>query len=250
MQLVLNIFAMKIKHLDAMKVHLQSLFYFLLIPMPVAVDVSRYQKIRKSIRNAEFKQVSASVITDRLIGLIGAFVVILLSLPFMYAQLNAELLNANILLLMFVVTSLLLLATFIRLRGDARIASALNNLLTLLGSKGTVVGIAVLVSVVINIIVACAVYLFACAVGLKVDLSVIIIGSAVSLFGMIVPVSFAGIGISEALAGGTFVLFGAAPLDATYLALAGYFSRVVGGLQGGAWEIFDGLVDITGHQKS
>ena len=244
MQIILGAFEIKLTHLKALKVHLQSLFYFLVIPSPVAVDLARAQKVRSAATSSTLSTIGLAVVTDRVIGLIGSIVIVILFAPAVWPSLNFELINIKSSIFIIMAIAVLGTAILYKVIGNQALKEQLLQFRGFCARHRLVFFKAILLSIIINILVGLSVCAFALAMGLTFSPLIIITGLAAALFGMLVPISVAGIGASEAFASGIFVLFDIDILDAAIIAFLAYGARVAGGVLGAFWEISDGLNQV------
>ena len=64
MQLVLRLFEVRIGWLPALRIHLQSMFYFFALPMTVGLEIARYVKIRAIEPAATVVQMSSALLLE------------------------------------------------------------------------------------------------------------------------------------------------------------------------------------------
>jgi uncharacterized membrane protein YbhN (UPF0104 family) len=232
MQLVLRLFDVRIAWLPALRIHLQSMFYFFALPMTVGLEIARFIKIRQLQPGATMLQMSSALLIDRLLGAGSALVVGLLCLPFV--NLNAPVtvpawgwLAAAGGALAVAGGAALLVPRSRQLIGDAW---------RLLSGRGPgIVGLFA-VSLIMHVIFAAGVHVLAAGLGLPLAFVDTLFAVAGGLLLVAIPVSLAGLGPAEVGAAGLLLMMGYAPTVALVAGALPYLARLLGALEGAAWE--------------
>ena len=81
MRLLLRLFKMKIGWVAAVRIHFQSMFYYVAVPMTVGLEISRFMKIQAIDPSASKPGLAAALLIDRCIGALAALALALLCLP-------------------------------------------------------------------------------------------------------------------------------------------------------------------------
>ena len=201
LQWVLRLCAVRIGWLTALRIHLQSMFYFFAVPMTVGLEIARFVKIRAVDPQASKAGLTTALLLDRLLGAAAALGLGLLLWP--------------------------------RFRGWLAQVWALT--------RGRRLGLAALfwLSMAMHVLFAAGVQFAARAFGLPVSLADTVFAVAGGMLLVAVPVSLAGLGPAEAGAAGLFVAFGYTPAVAITAGALPYLARLVGALEGGVFEIVE-----------
>lgn len=234
MQLVLRLFGIRIGWLDALRIHLQSMFYFFALPMTVGLELSRFLKIRQVQPSATVVQASSALLLDRLLGAGSALVTAVLCLPFVRAGVALDLPGwgwpVAALSALASATAILLWPRARRLLADAwRLAH---------GRWRGLAGLFAL-SMAMHGLFAGGVLLVAKGLGLPLAFADTLLAVAGGMLLVAVPVSFAGLGPAEAGAAGLLVAMGYALPVALAASALPYLMRLAGALQGAAWELIE-----------
>ena len=234
MQLVLRLFGVRIGWWPALRIHLQSMFYFFALPMTVGLEIARYVKIRAIQPSASVVQMSSALLLDRLLGAGSALAVAVLCLPFVRAAISVDVpLWAWIAGL--VGAALLSLAAWLWPRSRRLMQDALRL------ASGRWLGLAGLfvLSMGMHTIFAAGVQLTAVALGLQVTLLETLFAVAGGLLLVAIPVSLGGLGPAEAGSAGLFVAMGQPTSVALVAGALPYLLRLVCALEGAAWELVE-----------
>src|SRR5919205_295969 len=174
LQWVLRLCAIRIGWLAALRIHLQSMFYFFAVPMTVGLEIARFVKIRAIDPQASKAGLTTALLLDRLLGAGSALAVAVLCLPLVRTRIPIDLPPA-----------------WVALR---------------LGAAALFV-----LSMAMHVLFAAGVQFAARAFSLPVSLADTVFAVAGGMLLVAVPVSLAGLGPAEAGAAGLFVAFGYAP---------------------------------------
>ncbi len=239
MRSLLGVFGISIGLLDAHRIHLQSLFYFFFVPMSVGMEVSRFLKVSTLVAGVSGISLTAALIVDRVVGALAAGVVALLCLPYITLASPLNLAGGAVIWASVGVAVAVLLAGWLVIRRFTRggqLESLARAIRTRPGSLASGVG----VSLLMQLCMGGAVFFAATAFGVIVAPVEVVFAVAASMFALLIPVSVVGAGPVEVAAVGVFVALGVQPPDAVLLASIVYSCRLVGALQGGFWEFFEG----------
>jgi uncharacterized membrane protein YbhN (UPF0104 family) len=246
MQLVLGLFGIGIGWAHALRIHLQSMFYFFALPMTVGLEVSRFLKIRQVAPAATVVQTSSALLVDRLLGAGSALATAALCIPFVRAAIAPDLrgwtwLLAGLLALGAASGLLLLWPRARRLLTDAwRLTH---------GRRRGLVGLLAL-SMIMHALFAAGVLLVAKGIGLPLGFVDTLFAVAGGMLLVALPVSVAGLGPAEAGTAGLFVAMGYALPVALAASTLPYLLRLVGALEGAAWEFIEsGVATATAMRR-
>ena len=234
LQWVLRLCAIRIGWLSALRIHLQSMFYFFAVPMTIGLEVARFVKIRAIEPQASTAGLTTALLLDRLLGAGSALAVAVLCLPLVWTRIPLDVSPAWLPIALGAAMALgfgLLLWP--------RFRTWLAHIWQL--TQGRRLGLAALLvlSIVMHVLFAAGVQFAARAFGLPVSLTDTIFAVSGGMLLVVVPVSLAGLGPAEVGALGLFVACGSTPAVALAAAGLPYLARLVGALQGGLWEIVE-----------
>lgn len=201
-QIVLRKLEFKFSYLETLKFLWVGIFFNQALPSSIGGDAMRAYYLQKSYGN--IKKTTIGVLLDRLYGLIGLFLLVIIVSPFLYLKFKSLELNLEILLFF----AGLILCVLLSLSFDIlpikltkwRIIRGLNAISSegrkILLNRDT--GILVLFfSILIHSISILAVILLSHALGLKISLiGIIVVIPLVTIFTLI-PISIAGWGVRE-----------------------------------------------------
>ncbi|MDC0387469.1 hypothetical protein OAN74_01150 [Gammaproteobacteria bacterium] len=230
-----------ISFLNAVKIHLQSQFYFFCVPI-VGMDAARFFKIKNS---CSFPTTNSSVakvlIYDRLAGVIGALVVALACLPFLQTSAHiVGLIILSVLTFLFIACILIvMLARFTKLRNilvSVIERKSLNSLIKLVLIEGAMSSAFMSISVVLG----------GFALGLEFDPIIVVLGASIAMLANAVPINLFGLGPAELAMGSIFILLGISVEVSLALVSLSFLGRFIGAFEGASLE---GASDLSSALK-
>ena len=237
MQLALRVFGMTLAWLQGLRVHLQSMFYFFVLPMTVGLEVARFAKIRSLLgEQATTGALASALLADRVVGAVAALALALVMLPFMRFESLANWGGSHAWLpwagAALGVAALALV--------HPRIRSHAAQLAGVLRTEHRRLAWSFAVALVTHACFALAIYLAAIGTGIAIGpLQALFAVSAAMLF-VVVPVSFAGVSPVEAANFGALAAMGLPLEHAALFAFIVYLAKLVAAVEGAAWEIAEG----------
>lgn len=237
-----------ISSLNAVKIHLQSQFYFFCVPV-VGMDAARFLKIKNS---STFPTTNSSVakvlIYDRLAGVLGALVVALACLPFLQTSAYiVGLIILSVLTFLFIAYILFVILTrFTRLRNilvSVIERKSLNSLVKLVLIEGALSSAFMSISVVLG----------GFALGLDFDPIMVVMGASIAMLANAVPINLFGLGPAELAMGSIYILLGISVEVSLALVSLSFLGRLIGAFEGASLEgvsdlssalQFNGLTDL------
>jgi uncharacterized membrane protein YbhN (UPF0104 family) len=235
MQLVLRLFDVRIAWWPALRIHLQSMFYFFALPMTVGLEIARFIKIRQLQPGATMLQMSSALLLDRLLGAGSALVVGLLCLPFVTLKVPVA---------VPVWGWLAAAGGALAVAGGALLVPRARQLIGRAWRlvRGRSLGMIALfvLSLIMHVIFAAGVQILAASLGLPLAFMDTLFAVAGGLLLVAIPVSLAGLGPAEVGAAGLLLIMGYAPTVAFVAGALPYLARLIGALEGAAWELAQG----------
>jgi uncharacterized membrane protein YbhN (UPF0104 family) len=245
MQFVLRAFEIQLGWLAALRIHLQSMFYFFALPMTVGLEIARLVKVRQVYPSATVLQASSALLLDRLLGAGSALAMLILCWPFVritvFSSAPGWVWLAGAGLLAAGGTSLLLSR---KVRHLAREAWSLM--------RGRWLGMSALfaLSMLMHVVFAAGVQFIGTGLGLPLTLADTAFAIAGGMLFLAIPVSFAGLGPAEAGVAGVFLAMGYPASAALATGALPYLARLVGALEGAVWELLEsGSVTIAAMRR-
>lgn len=235
MRSVLWLFGIGIDRLAALRIHLQSMFYFFILPMTVGLEIARFLKIRVINPSASVSGLSGALLLDRMLGAASALALAVVCLPFVNLSVRFDLLPTVIWLCLAGIA--LLTCAILLWPGVRRLLLKAWRLTK--GRRLALIGLFVL-SVLMHALFSWAVQLTGRSLGLPITFGDTCFAVAGGMLLVAIPVSLAGLGPAEA---GAVALFAALGYDLPVAIAAGalpYFLRLVGAVEGGIWEFAEG----------
>ncbi|OSM06866.1 lysylphosphatidylglycerol synthase transmembrane domain-containing protein [Magnetofaba australis] len=247
-QLVLRMWELRISLKDAVRIHLQSLFYMFFMPVSVGMEVSRFAKTRHLLPEGSGTALATALVFDRILGLVFYILIAMALFPFVTLQRELTLFGVTLDLSTgiawaapgVVVAMLVVIwvawrrGLFDKLREMApRMAPALRDHL------GTLAW-ATLASLAGTMGLMCMLYLAALGFGVPVtflDLAFIFTGG--SLFA-IIPITVVGVTAAEMGSMALYLLMGVPEAQAALMVGMGYAVRLLYALYGGVAELAHG----------
>lgn len=243
MQVILGVFGIKISQLQSLRIHLQSVFYFFVLPMTVGLEAARFAKV-KSIVGEEATAVAlgSALLIDRLIGAFAALFLATIILPFMDFKLLAQWGMVSSIAVFVGGSALIYLVTLHR-----RVRLYIHEIVGLLRSERRGVWIAIIASIFTHLFFSFGVYLAAMGAHIQITyLQTLFVISSAMLF-VVFPVSFAGVSPVEAAGLGALLGLGVPMEHAVVFVFISYLAKLIAAFEGGGWEIYEGGESLSRH---
>lgn len=236
MQVMLSVFGIKISQYQSLRIHLQSVFYFFVLPMTIGLEAARFAKVKSIVGDrSKGATLGSALLADRLFGAVAALLLAALLLPFMNFKATAQW-DGRLLLVLFLASGgLILLLTL-----HSKVCSYIKEMigLCLLGRRR--LWLAMFASLGTHLFFAMGVYLASKGANLEISFfQTLFVISAAMMF-VVFPISFAGISPVEAASLGALLGLGV-PIDqAAVFVLFSYIAKLIAAFEGGGWEFYDG----------
>lgn len=238
MQLAMRVFDVPLTLLQALRVHLQSMFYFFVLPMTVGLEIARFAKIRSLLgERVAAGALTYALLADRLVGAVAALALALALLPFMrfesLARWSAD--GASWLVWSAAGATVAGLALMSR-----RVREHAAKLFALLRSEHRRLASSFGIALVTHASFALAIYLAAIGTGIPIGLPQALFAVSAAMLFVVVPVSFAGVSPVEAANFGVLIAMGFTVEQAGVFTFIVYAAKLVAAIEGAAWEIAEG----------
>lgn len=234
LQATLAAFGVHIGRSQAIRIHLQSLFYFFFVPMSVGLEIARFAKVRALDPGVSAKRLFLALLLDRVLGLVAAVAVVGLLLPVVVPDLLPRLWHPSWLVLVLAGT----LTVAGALRFSASLRQRLTDAVVAMAEVRRTLPILLGLSMAALLLVCASVYLIALGAGIAIGPVSLTLALSSSLLGMLLPVSVLGATLGEAAGAGVFGLMGLSAASALLLVSSAYAGRLLGALQGGLIELY------------
>ncbi|MBX3354374.1 MAG: flippase-like domain-containing protein [Phycisphaeraceae bacterium] len=238
MRVGLRLFGIDIPMRSAQRIAIQSQFYFFFVPVSASNEVSRYLKIKGIRPETSMHALVVSLLFDRVMGLLACIVIALAVLPMVgFVPIAGFSVAPQWLALSAVTGGTVAGLVAWKLGWLRRLREAIE---ATRGQRQLIVPAALLVLWMQAATIA-SVWCAARWLGLDAEWSALAFGISVGTLGQVIPFTFAGAGPAEVAGTAVFIALGAPPVEAATLAALVYMTRLMAALQGGLWEVFDGL---------
>ena len=237
MQVALRVFGMTLGWVQGLRVHLQSMFYFFVLPMTVGLEVARFGKIRSLLGDqAGTASLAYALLADRFVGAFAALAIALALLPFM--RFGSLLTWGGVMGWLPWVAIATAVAAVVLLSG--RVREHASRLIALLRSEHRRLASTFGVALVTHACFAFAIYLAAVGAGIPIGPGQALFAVSAAMLFVVVPVSFAGVSPVEAANFGAMAAMGFTLEQAAVFAFLVYLAKLVAAVEGAAWEIAEG----------
>jgi len=223
-----------IGRMESFKIHLQSVFYQVFIPMTVGMELARFMKIRAIHPEVTKRRLLLALLSDRAWSFVAALMTSLALAPMFISRFAGHIEKGYVLwgtVAMLLVAGLAWMHPFVRAL-VVRVWRAVTE-------QGREAGWLLLWTFVAHLSTLTAVYLLLQALNVNVMLYECLFGISASMLLLVIPVSVLGVTLSE---GGIMVIFsllGYSVEQAALVASSNYALRIVAALQGGIWEFVE-----------
>jgi uncharacterized membrane protein YbhN (UPF0104 family) len=237
MQAALRVFGIALTVAQALRVHLQSIFYFFVLPMTVGLEVARFTKIRNLLGDtAGVGALTYALLADRLVGALAALVLALVVWPFVEFK-SLVRWGGSSAWFMLAGAGLAIIVLFSIRR---RIRAHLMEVLELVRSGRRGLWASFGVSIITHCCFAFGIYLAAAGANLEIGFLQALFAISAAMLFVVFPISFAGVSPVEAAGLGVLVGMGIPVDQAAIFVLLSYLAKLVGAFEGAAWEIYEG----------
>lgn len=237
MRRVLFTFRISLPLREAIRIHLQSMFYFFVLPMTVGLEAARFAKIKKATAGnpVQSTTLGMALLMDRLIGAFAALLISLALWPFVQFRIPASW-QINTALLLILMAGLIVVLAFL----IYHYRTSLTNIATQWRGRSAGLLKAFIVSISVHLLFCFGTYLAARSISIPIELhQTLFVVSAAMLF-VVLPISFAGAGPIEIANISMLLALGMSLEQAVAFTLLPYLARLVAAFEGGVWEIWEG----------
>ena len=234
---ILSIFSASLSTVEAFKINLQSLFYFLVVPTSLGMETLRYLRINQAVPQLSKTETVSALLLDRLIGVASALIIFAVAGWWTVPRLSASIsFGYQLLLLPILIAGGIVMLTF----AWSKWGTSLSGLVSVLLAARYKVLLLIAYGAAIQALTVLAIWFAANGLGFKAGLADIGWGVMGATVLMILPLSIAGLGAGEL--GGVALLIAVGSDHKTALAIIflAYLGRVAGGIQGAVLEFLDG----------
>lgn len=236
MWLLLSAFKVGLAFWQAVRIHIQSVFYFFIVPMTVGLELARLAKIKAVARAAPASDIAAALLLDRMIGAASAGFAALALWPFVTFDAARWAAASSGVLWVF---SAALLAGATALAFAPVRVWAVQTARIVFKNAALVGGVAIL-SGGMHLLFATGVWLLARAIGIEAGLIEIAFAVCAGMLLIVAPISIGGAGAADVAVVAIFVTMGFDLNDALVLGALCYVARLTAAVQGGLWEMLEG----------
>jgi len=246
MRIVLSAFDIVLSLHQTIRIHLQSMFYFFVIPMTVGLEAARFAKIKSAAAGSTIPStdLGAALLTDRLIGAFAALAIALALCPFIQFQMPADW-RFNTSALWLPAIGLIVMAIFLRFLFRQLLSDLAAKWLVRLGNLMK----AFAVSLIVHFLFCLGIFLAALAIAIPIELHQVVFVVSASMLFVVLPFSFAGVGPIEAANIALLLSLGMSTEQAVVFALISYLARLAAAFEGAAWEIWEGGLVAFSHLR-
>jgi len=234
LQATLAAFGVRIGRGQAMRIHLQSLFYFFFMPMSVGLEIARFIKVREIDRTVSTRRLLFALLLDRVLGLAAAILLVTALLPVVMPDVLRQVSYPGWLALITAGTVIIGGVFWLYAPLRQRLSDAVAAIAEVARSLPLLIGLALAAL----LLVCASVYLIAFGERIEIGPVALSFALSASLLGMSLPVSLLGATLGEAAGAGLFAVLGLNAASALLLVSVAYGGRLLGALQGGFIELW------------
>ena len=237
MQLALRVFGVVLTVAQSLRVHLQSMFYFFVLPMTVGLEVARFTKIRNMIGDkANAGALTYALLADRLVGALAALILAFALLPFIDLK---SLIGWGGSAPWFLWGAAGIgVALLLSVRN--RIRRHMKEVLDLCRSGRRGLAASFVVAILTHCCFAFGIHLAAVGANVQIGFLQTLFAISAAMLFVVFPVSFAGVTPVEAAGLGVLVAMGIPVDQAAIFVLLSYLAKLVAAFEGGGWEMYEG----------
>ena len=237
MQLVLRVFGVALTTGQSLRVHLQSTFYFFVLPMTVGLEMARFTKIRNLVGDrATTGALTYALLVDRLVGALAALILTLVLLLFVELKGLVRWGGSAPWLL----GGIAAIGVVVLLSVRRRIHQHVKEVLGLIRSGHRGLWASLIVAILTHCCFAFGIYLAAVGVNVQIGFILTLFTISAAMLFVVFPVSFAGVSPVEGAGLGVLLAAGIPVNQAAIFVLLSYLAKLVAAFEGGGWEIYEG----------
>ncbi len=246
MQFLLAALEVVLRWRDAFRIHLESMFYFFIVPMTVGVEIARFAKIRAVLSGTAAKRILPALLLDRLVGAGSGALLAAAIWPFVRFD-AAPWVDASAAALWICLGSIVVVGIALMIR---RVRQAVVETSEAILSRWPRVTAVFVLSVGMHMIFALGIYCTARAFAIDVGLLEVVFAVAAGSLLVAIPISLGGVGAADVTTVAIFVAMGHTLEHSVLLGALPYLARLVGAVQGGVWEMLDGGAESIARTRT
>lgn len=247
MWLVLRIFNIRISYFQSLRIHLQSMLYYFVVPMTVGLEAARFAKIKERLGGkVQATNLGSALVGDRLIGALAAMLWAAALLP----VISIHLVVRQNWKLPIVFAGLICVGCILLILLHSKVRFYALELVKLFHAGRTNVYLSLVIAMLTNLFFSLAVFLASLGTDLQLTFIQALFAISAAMLFIVIPVSFAGVGPAEAAGVGVMAGMGLPIAQAALFTLLIYFARLVAALEGGSWELYEGWREALHHLVS
>ena len=228
-----DIFAIRLRAWDALRIHTQSMFYFFFVPLSVGAEISKFAKLKEQAPGYGKTDIVGVIILDRMIGF-SALTAIALVLFAVLRPIELALGKWQLALLGLVVLFIFDMAIALVW---SRVRSISSRLVEILSERKSGIYIALAMSLVTQCTMALATLVGGYGWGIEINYLTVLFVLSASFICQAIPLTFVGVSPAEIAGAGLYVAVGLPLSDALILVSLNYFYRLLIAASGGIWEL-------------
>jgi len=243
----LRLFGIELSMRESMRIAIQSQFYFFFVPVSASNEVARYLKIKAVRPETSMHELVVALILDRVMGLTACVLIAIAALPVVGLRpIGGVALAPGWLLAIVAIVAIGAMLLAWKLGWLAKLGEAVR---ATRGRRALLVPAALLV-LLMQAATITATWLAAKWLGLGIDWPALAFGLSVGTLGQVVPLTFAGAGPAEVAGAAAFLALGSSAAEAGALAALVYLTRLMAALEGGAWELLQGVRSLRARPEA
>ncbi|RYG38734.1 MAG: flippase-like domain-containing protein [Burkholderiales bacterium] len=246
MQFLLSTLGVMLRWRDAFRVHLQSMFYFFIVPMTVGVEIARFAKIRAALPGTPAKRILPALLLDRMVGAGSGAMLAAVMWPFVQFD-AAPWLDASTAALWICLGGMAMIGGAVLIR---RVRLAITEVIHAILASWRRVSLIFVLSICMHVVFALGIYCAAQAFLIDIALIEILFAVAAGSLLVAIPVSLGGVGAADVTTVTIFVAMGHTLEQSILLGALPYLARLVGAVQGGVWEMLDGGAESIARTRT
>ena len=205
MKLVLRIFTIRISYFQSLRIHLQSMLYYFVVPMTVGLEAARFAKIKNRLGDkVSAATLGSALVGDRLIGAVAALIWAIALLP----VISIHLVVRQDWKMPLVLVGLACVGGILLVLLHGRVRFYVMELARLFHAGRSVLYLSLIIALLTTLTFSLAVYLAVRGADLQMTFIQVLFAISAALLFIVIPVSFAGVGPAEAAGVGVMVGMG------------------------------------------
>lgn len=236
--------------MESFKIHVQSIFYQVFIPMTVGMEVARFAKIKALYPQMSGKRLIAALLSDRVWSLVATLLTAGALLP-LFIQYFIMMIDYQDKYGFWIVGAgvVVIVVVLLMIKMRSVVQEKVGEIWNILSEQKSYILYLGTLSILAHLSSIVASYILLQSLDVNIPLGKCLFGISLSMLFLVIPVAVLGITLTEGAVVVVFTMLGYSTEQSALVASCVYALRMIGALQGGIWEFVEDGYKIKVYQK-